>query len=136
MRPGLVVDSSALLAILFEEAERPRALDEIFDSERRLISSFSFLEASLVAISRKGLAGRTLLDGFLQESAIEVVDLDREQAEIARDAWDEYGKGRNPAGLNIGDTCSYALARATGLPLLFKGDDFGRTDLEGINLAA
>lgn len=136
MRPGLAVDSSALLAILFEEAKRARALDEIFDSERRLISSFSFLETSLVATSRKGLAGKTLLDGLLKDSGIEVVDLDREQAEIARDAWYEYGKGRHPAGLNIGDTCSYALARATGLPLLFKGDDFGRTDLVGINLAA
>lgn len=136
MRPGLVVDSSALVAILFEEAERPRALDEIFDSERRLISAFSFLETSLVAISRKGLAGKTLLDGFLQESAIEVVDLDREQAEVARDAWDQFGKGRNPAGLDIGDTCAYALARTTGLPLLYKGDDFGQTDQEGIDLGA
>jgi len=135
VRPGLVVDSSALVAILFEEAERPRALDEIFDSERRHISAFSFLETSLVAISRKGVAGKTLLDGFLQESAIQVVSLDREQAETARDAWDEYGKGRHPAGLNIGDTCAYALARTTGLPLLYKGDDFGRTDLVGINLA-
>lgn len=131
-----MVDSSALLAILFEEVERTRALDEIFDAERRLISSFSFLETSLVATSRKGLAGKTLLDGLLRDSGLEVVDLDREQAEIARDAWYEYGKGRHPAGLNIGDTCSYALARAAGLPLLFKGDDFGRTDLEGINLAA
>jgi ribonuclease VapC len=136
VRPGLVVDSSALLAVLFEEAERARALDAIFDSERRLISSLSFLETSIVTTARKGLAGKTLLDGLLKDSAIEVVELDREQAEIARDAWYELGKGRHTAGLNLGDTCSYALATARGFPLLFKGDDFSRTDLEGIELSA
>jgi uncharacterized protein with PIN domain len=67
MKPGLVMDSSALLAILFEEAERGRALDAIFDSERRLISSLSFLETSIVTTARKGLAGKTLLDGLLRD---------------------------------------------------------------------
>jgi len=65
---------------------------------------------------------------------VEVVELDPTQAEIARDAWYELGKGRHPAGLNIGDCCSYALARSEGLPLLYKGEDFRQTDIEGIEL--
>jgi len=134
VRPGLVVDSSAVVAILFSEAERSRALDEIFNSATRLISAFSFLETSIVTISRKGLAGKSLLDALVRDSHLEIVDLDPEQAEIARDGWYEFGKGRHPAGLNIGDCCSYALAKSKGMPLLYKGGDFGKTDLEAINL--
>jgi ribonuclease VapC len=131
---GVVVDASALIAILLAEDERARALHLIFDAEPRLLSSFSFLEASIVITSRKGLAGKALLDGLLQDAGIEIVGLDREQAEIARDAWYDYGRGRHPAALNIGDCCSYALARANNLPLIFKGDDFDRTDLKVIQL--
>jgi ribonuclease VapC len=131
---GVVVDASALIAILLAEDERARALDLIFDAEPRIMSSFSFLEASIVITSRKGLAGKALLDGLLQDAGIEIVGLDREQAEIARDAWYDYGRGRHPAALNIGDCCSYALARSSGLPLIFKGDDFARTDLKVIRI--
>jgi ribonuclease VapC len=134
LRSGLVVDSSALVAILFSEAERSKALDEILDSETRLLSAFSFLETSIVTVSRKGLAGKSLLDGLLRDARLETVELDSEQAELARDGWYEFGKGRHPAGLNIGDCCSYALAKSKGLPLLYKGDDFGHTDLETVNL--
>jgi ribonuclease VapC len=131
---GVVVDASALIAILLAEDERARALDLIFDAGARIMSSFSFLEVSIVITSRKGLAGKALLDGLLQDAGIEIVGLDREQAEIARDAWHDYGRGRHPAALNIGDCCSYALARSSGLPLIFKGDDFARTDLKVIRL--
>lgn len=134
MTPGVVVDSSALVAILLAEEEREGALDAIFEAERRLLSSFSLLESSIVAITRRGLAGKALLDGLLGESGVEVVDLDRKQADLARDAWYEFGKGRHRARLNIGDYCSYALARASGFPLLFKGDDFVHTDLDQIAL--
>ncbi len=134
MSRGIVVDSSALIAILFAEAERAAALDALFGAERRQMSAFSFLEASIVVTARKGLAGKALLDGFVQDAGIEVVALDRDQAELGRDAWHDFGRGRHPAGLNIGDCCSYALARARGLPLLFKGDDFSQTDLESIRL--
>lgn len=129
-----MVDSSALVAILFSEAERPRALDEILDSETRLVSAFSFLETSIVTVSRKGLPGRVLLEGLMRDSRLEVVELDQDQAELARDGWYEFGEGRHPAGLNIGDCCSYALAKSKRLPLLYKGDDFGHTDLETIEL--
>lgn len=134
MKAGVVLDSSAVLAILFRETERPRALEEIVTAEKRLISAFSFLEASLVTMSRKGLAGKSLLDGFLRDSRVAVVELTAAQAEIARDAWYEFGKGRHPAGLNIGDCCSYALACSEGLPLLYKGEDFRQSDIEGIDL--
>lgn len=134
MRPGLVVDSSALIAILLAEPERANALDEIFGSEKCLLSAFSYLETSIVVTSRKGAAGRAYLDALLKDSDIEVVAVDRPQVEIARDAWAELGKGNHPAGLNIGDCCSYALAKSAGYPLLYKGDDFGRTELEGVEL--
>lgn len=134
MRAGVILDSSAVIAILFNEVERLRAVDEILTSEKRLISAFSFLETSLVTMSRRGLAGKSLLDGFLRDSRVETVELNTAQAEIARDAWYDFGKGRHPAGLNIGDCCSYALARSEGLPLLYKGEDFRQTDIEGIEL--
>lgn len=86
MRLGLVVDSSALLAILLAEAERQRALDEIFGAETRLLSAFTYLETSIVLTSRKGAAGRALLDALLKDAALRVVDLDHEQAETAHDA--------------------------------------------------
>jgi ribonuclease VapC len=134
VRPGLVVDSSGLLAVLLAEAERERALEEIFGSETRLLSAFSYLETSIVVTSRKGAAGRALLDALLRDAAFRVVDLAHDQAEIAHDAWTDFGKGNHPAGLNIGDCCAYALAKSAGYPLLYKGDDFGRTDLEGVSL--
>jgi ribonuclease VapC len=136
VRPGLVVDSSALLAILLAEAERERALEEIFGTEARLISAFTYLETCIVLTSRKAAAGRALLDALLRGAALRVVDLDHGQAEIARDAWTDFGKGNHPAGLNIGDCCSYALAKSAGYPLLYKGDDFGRTDLDGVELTS
>jgi len=128
------VDSSALIAILLSEDERATALDALFDAERRLMSAFSLVEASIVVTARKGIAGKSLLDGLLQDAGIEIVALDREQAEIARDAWYDFGRGRHAAALNIGDCCSYALARASDLPLLFKGDDFPHTDLDAVRL--
>jgi ribonuclease VapC len=79
--------------------------------------------------ARKGDAGAREFDLLLHQAQIETVPLTREQGEVAREAWVRYGKGRHPAGLNIGDCCAYALARTAGEPLLFKGDDFGHTDI-------
>lgn len=134
MRPGIVVDSSILIAVLLEEPERRRALDLLFDAERRLVSAFSLLETSIVATSRRGTAGAAILDALRTRLGLEVVPFDEAQARLAREAWSRFGKGRHPAGLNIGDCCSYALARSAGWPLLFKGDDFSRTDLDGVGL--
>jgi ribonuclease VapC len=84
--------------------------------------------------SRKGEAGGRELDLLLYRAAIEIVAVDQDQAEIARIAWRRFGKGRHPAGLNYGDCFAYALARTRQLPLLFQGDDFSRTDIDGVPL--
>lgn len=125
----MVIDTSALIAILLDEPER-RAFNEKIEADpRRLISAVSFVEASLVIETRVGEAGGRELDLFLHRAGVETVAVDGDQAEIARRAFRRYGRGRHPAGLNFGDCFAYALMKATGEPLLFKGDDFGRTDI-------
>jgi ribonuclease VapC len=84
----------------------------------------------MVVEASRGYEGSRDFDLFLAAAGIEIVPVDADQAEIARQAFRNYGKGRNPAGLNYGDCFSYALAKTTGLPLLFKGDDFSQTDIE------
>lgn len=130
MTKGLVIDSSALLAILFGEPEQTRFLDLIFDAEERRISSFSILETGAVILSRKGSTGRLIFDSLCDELLLQVVPFTAEHVRLARHAWERFGKGRHPAGLNLGDCCSYALARAAGYPLLCKGNDFAQTDLD------
>lgn len=125
----MVVDSSALLAILLREPEAEAFARLVAATPRPLISSFSVLETSVVLLQRKGDDGPRLLDALLHAIRAEVVSLNADQADAARDAYLRFGKGRHPAGLNPGDCCSYALARTSGLPLLFKGRDFARTDV-------
>jgi ribonuclease VapC len=126
----IVADTSALIAILRDEPEAEAFLRIIVAADRCLIASVSLMEASMV------LAGRTGdetswegLDQLIVRGGIEVVPQDRALANLARHAFLRFGKGRHPAALNMGDCASYALAKAHGLPLLFKGDDFNRTDL-------
>jgi ribonuclease VapC len=83
-----------------------------------------------VILSRKGQAGRIAFEALCQELGLRVASFNREQAELALAAWEQFGKGRHPAALNLGDCCSYALAKSTGFALLCKGNDFPRTDLE------
>lgn len=130
MTEDLVVDSSALLAILLGEPEQSLLLDIILGARQRRISAFSVLEAGSVALSRKGPAGRLVFDSLCEELALQIVPFTGEHMRLARQAWERFGKGRHPAGLNLGDCCSYALARAAGCPLLCKGNDFPHTDLE------
>ena len=125
----MVIDSSAVLAILLGEPEAELFARLIGAAERRLLSAFSALESAIVVHARKGDAGARELDVLLHQAQIETVPLTQEQGEIAREAWVRYGKGRHAAGLNIGGCCAYALARIAGEPLLFKGDDFGHTDI-------
>jgi ribonuclease VapC len=125
----MVVDSSALLAILQDEPERRRFNEAIEAAAERLLSVATFVEVSIVIDARYGPPGLHHVDLFLDRADIELVDVDAEQARIARDAYSRFGKGRHPAGLNFGDCFSYALAHTRGLPLLFKGEDFARTDL-------
>lgn len=130
----MVIDTSALVAILFDEPEAPAIELKIEADPVRLISAGSLLEAALVVEGRYGPTGGRELDLLLHKARIEVVAFDNDQAEVARQAFRAYGKGHHPAGLNYGDCFSYALAKVSGEPLLFKGDDFDATDIQRVPL--
>lgn len=126
----MVIDTSALLAILQDEPER-RAFNEAIEAaETRVMSVASFVETSIVIEVRYGAEGLLDLDLFLDRSGIELAAVDTEQASEARLAFSRFGRGRHPARLNFGDCFSYALARVRREPLLFKGADFSQTDAE------
>ncbi len=125
----MVVDTSAISAILFGEAEGQSFLEALSGPERVFMSAFTRLEASIVVEARKGDAGAHALAELMATSGIDILPFDAGQAELALDAWRRYGKGRHPAGLNLGDCSSYALARFIGEPLLYKGEDFAKTDV-------
>ena len=126
----MIVDSSALIAILFQEPDARRFADALTLEARPSVSAVTFVETAMVAEGRGGAAAGAELDLFLAEGAIEVVPVGERQARLARDAWRRYGKGRHPAGLNLGDCFAYALAMERNEPLLFKGEDFARTDVK------
>ncbi len=125
----MVIDTSALMAILLGEPEAEIFARLIADDSKRLISVFSLVEASIVIEAKKGDSGGRELDLLIHRAGIKTVAMDSEQAELARYAWRNFGKGRHAAGLNIGDCCSYALSKYSGEHLLFKGDDFPKTDI-------
>jgi ribonuclease VapC len=126
----MVIDTSAILAVLLVEPDGERFARAIDKPGPKLIPSSVFLEASIVLLTRKGEPTFRELDEFVRNAAIKVVAFDEAQARMARDAYVKFGKGRHPAGLNFGDCISYALARLEAMPLLFKGDDFRLTDVE------
>jgi ribonuclease VapC len=126
----MVLDTSALAAVLFDEPERDEFVRKIVAAPRRLISSATLVESSIVVESRRGEAAGRELDLFLHRAKVRTVAVDEEQAEVARAAWRRYGRGRHPAGLNFGDLFAYALARTSAEQLLFKGDDFAMTDVQ------
>jgi ribonuclease VapC len=130
----MVIETSALLAILMAEPEAEGFAVAIEHDPIRLISAGSVLETAIVAESRWGDAGGRELDLFLFKAGISVMPVDGEQVEIARQAFRLFGKGRHPAGLNFGDCFAYALSRVSGQPLLFKGDDFAHTDLDRVEV--
>lgn len=125
----MVIDTSALVAILLDEPDRADLTRAIADHPVRAISAATVVEAGIVVEARLGEAGGRELDLLLHRAGVVVVDVDTGQADLARAAWRRYGKGRHPAGLNIGDCFSYALAVARDEPLLYKGDDFAATDV-------
>jgi ribonuclease VapC len=126
----IVIDSSALIAILRREPEADGFLQIIAEAVSCLLSSVSLLETSMVLAGRTGDATSwTELDALIARARIEVVAQDAELTEAARAAFLRYGRGRHPAALNLGDCASYALAKHHDVPLLFKGADFPRTDL-------
>lgn len=125
----MVIDTSALLAILQGEPERRAFNEAIAAADSVVISVASFVEVSRVIEARYGADGLLDLDRFLQHARIEFAVVDLEQGRLAREAFRRFGKGRHPAGLNFGDCFAYALARALGHPLLYKGEDFSKTDV-------
>jgi ribonuclease VapC len=126
----MVVDTSALIAVLNREPEWQRIEGAMLAAPRLAISAATLVEASIVADSKRQPDGMADLDLLLGELRIEVVPVTPSHAELARTAYRQFGKGRRPAGLNFGDCFSYALALALGEPLLFVGSDFSRTDVE------
>lgn len=126
----MIIDSSALIAILASEPEADGLEDAVIASAARRISAVTYVEASIVMDSRNRPALSNALDNFLQVSRIGIEAVTVEQARLARQAYRDYGNGRHRAGLNFGDCFAYALAKEKGEPLLFKGDDFQRTDVE------
>jgi len=126
----MVIDSSAILAILQDEPERHVFNQAIAAADQRRFSAVSLLEVSIVVEARFGSEAQQDLDLFLATAEIVVVPFDLHLAKLARSAFQRYGKGRHPAALNLGDCCSYALAQACSAPLLFKGNDFGLTDIQ------
>jgi ribonuclease VapC len=125
----MVIDTSAIVAILFDEPERDRFTRLIDEAGSRLVSAVGRVEAVCVVEGRKYEAGRERLDRFFRLTGAEIVGVTPELAEIAVEAFRRFGRGRHPARLNIGDCFAYALAKTTGEPLLFKGGDFARTDI-------
>ena len=132
----IAVDSSAFIAILRREPEADDFLAIIANADVCLLSSVSLLETSMVLAGRIGRAEAWQeLDGLIARAKMQVVAQDAELTAIARDAFLTYGKGRHAAALNLGDCASYAVAKARGLPLLFKGNDFTFTDLMSVSRA-
>ncbi|MGI9450273.1 MAG: type II toxin-antitoxin system VapC family toxin [Geminicoccaceae bacterium] len=125
----MVVDTSAVLAILQCEPESELFAELIEADPVRLISAVTVLEAGMLAEARKGEPGALELDNFMMRGQFQTVPFDAEQTQVARLAFRRFGKGRHPAGLNFGDCASYALASTQGEPLLFKGQDFAKTDI-------
>ena len=126
----MVIDTSALVALLQDEPERGAFNEAIEAADRRSMSVVSFVEASMILETRFGPDGVRALDLVIAKADIELVPVDAEQAHAARTAFRAYGKRRHPAGLNFGDCFAYALARTLGEPLLFKGSDFSLTDVD------
>jgi len=125
----MVVDTSALVAILLREPDADVFGKALADAAVRLISTVTRVELSCVIAGRKGEAGRADLERLLRDGAFDVVSVTPQQAEIAIGAFRRFGKGRHRAGLNLGDCFSYGLSVATDHALLFKGDDFAHTDV-------
>lgn len=126
----MILDSSALIAILFEESEALRFAEAMAGAEGRAISTATVLEATIVSEGRAGAVIEGRVDQLLRDVAAEIVPVTQEQLWIAQDGWRRYGKGRHPAGLNFGDCFAYALAKSRNEPLLFKGNDFSQTDVK------
>ena len=124
----MIIDSSALVAIVLQEPEADRLLQRMRDASYLAIGAATLLKTGIVLSARLREDARGLLARVLQESGITVVDVTEAHFGVAMDAWLRYGKGRHPASLNFGDCMSYAISVVAGAPLLCIGDDFPQTD--------
>lgn len=131
----MVIDTSAVLAILQNEPEAP-AIEAAMERDAvRLMSASSALEAAIVVEARYGEAGGRELDLLLHKAHIDTIAFDAAQMELARRAYRRYGKGNHEAGLNFGDCFAYALSQHSGEPLIFVGEDFAKTDVAAVPLS-
>jgi ribonuclease VapC len=126
----MIVDASALVAILYREPEAQAFVERIHDADACRISVATTVELSMVVESQLGPDGMRQAEAFLRRAGVVVEPVPLEQGELARQAFLDFGKGRHKAGLNVGDCFSYALAKATGETLLYKGGDFALTDIQ------
>lgn len=125
----MVIDASALVAILLGEPDAGDYARAIEKDPKRLLCAINLLEVAMVVESRTEMRGAGEIDLLIYRSRIQVVQLTAERTELARVAWRRWGKGNHPAGLNLGDCCAYALSKQSGEPLLYKGNDFAQTDV-------
>jgi ribonuclease VapC len=130
----MIIDTSALLAILFDEPDGPDLLRRVVEAPLRLMSAANALEAWIVADRHANPAKAPALDALIETLSIDIEPVTIHQARVACEAYKAYGKGNHPAGLNYGDCFAYALAKAMSQPLLFKGDDFSQTDIKAVFL--
>ena len=130
----MILDTSALLAVLFDEPDADRYERAIASATTCRMSVANYLEAIMVVESRMGVDGGRQLDDLVETAGIELEPVTIEQAQAARRAWRRFGKGNHPAGLNFGDCFAYALSEITGEPLLYKGNDFALTGVETTQL--
>jgi ribonuclease VapC len=131
---GVVIDSSAALAILLSEPLGPAAITALDAADRRLLSAATLAELSIVLHARLGPEAGAVADRFVRDGGIDVVPLDHTQADRAIEGWRRFGKGRHAAALNLGDCFTYGLAIATGEPVLCVGGDFPLTDARVVAL--
>lgn len=125
----MVLDTSALLALLLDEPEAEAFRLAVEEDATRLVSAATVLETAIAIEARKGEAGGRELDLLIHKAEMALVAVDAEQVSEARRAYRRFGRGRHAAGLNFGDCFAYALARTSGERLLFKGEDFAKTDI-------
>ena len=129
----MVIDTSALIAILLSEREAERILGAVLNADRRYVGAPTVVEATAVMCAKRGPAGVVALDALLHELDVETVAMSKEAARLASDAYCRYGKGvGSPGVLNYGDCLAYAIAADMREPLLFKGDDFSVTDIAAV----
>jgi len=125
----MIIDTSAIVAILFGECDAQIYANAITDADSRRVSAATFVETAMVVEAQTNNNGGRQLDAFIRRAVIAIEPVTEEHAHIARQAFIDFGKGRHPAGLNFGDCFSYALSKALREPLLYKGGDFAKTDV-------